>query len=152
MKQLEEFLSIKAIGKDPFQEVGYFYKEVLNNEQISWVKQYYDYVINHIMSAYEIKRTDDEIKILKEVFEKLQNKRVAFSFCNIFEFKEIICLNSKNDIKVSRYIQHDDQTGYSPLGAGEVNELLYFCEEQICKIIEAKDFLENPNKYKELLD
>ena len=148
MKNLEEFLSIKAIGKDPFQQVGYFYEEVLNNEQILWVKQYYNYVINHIMTTYEIKRSDDEIKILKEVFEKLKHKKIVFSFNNIFEFKDIISLNTENNIEVSRYIQHDDQTGYTAFGG--VDELLYFVESQNCKIINAKDFLENPNKYNEL--
>ena len=150
MRHLEQFLSIKAIGKDPFQQEGYFYKEVLTNEQILWVKQYYCYVIDHIMSPYEIKKTDDEIKILKEAFQKLQKKNVVFSFRNIFEFKQIISLNSNNDIKVSRYIQHDDQTGYIPVGTGDVDELLYYFEEQNCIIIKAKDFLENPTKYNEL--
>lgn len=148
MKNLEEFLSIKAIGKEPFQQVGYFYEEVLNDEQILWVKQYYNYVINHIMTTYEIKRSDDEIKILKEVFEKLKHKKIVFSFNNIFEFKEIISLNTENKIEVSRYIQHDDQTGYTAFEG--VDELLYFVESQNCKIINAKDFLENPNKYNEL--
>lgn len=148
MKNLEEFLSIKAIGKEPFQQVGYFYEEVLNDEQILWVKQYYNYVINHIMTTYEIKRSDDEIKILKEVFEKLKHKKIVFSFNNIFEFKEIISLNTENKIEVSRYIQHDDQTGYTAFEG--VDELLYFVESQNCKIINDKDFLENPNKYNEL--
>jgi len=150
MKNLEEFLSIKAIGKDPFQQVGYFYKEVLNPEQILWVKQYYNYVVNHIITPYEIKRTDNEIKILKEVFQKLKYKDIVFSFNNIFEFKEIISLNTENEIEVSRYIQHDDQTGYSPFGTGDVDELLYFIESQNRIIINAKDFLLNPNKYNDL--
>jgi hypothetical protein len=150
MKHLEQFLSIKAIGKDPFQQEGYFYKEVLNAEQILWVKQYYNYVINHIMASYEIKRTDDEIKILKEVFKKLKHKDIVFSFDNIFEFKEIISLDTENKIEVSRYLQHDDQTGYSVFRG--VDELLWFVESENCKIINAKDFLENPNKYNDLCD